>query len=75
MLLAGEDGTVWDGTMDLIAGAPERPEVVDYKTDAGEDLEKIYEGQLAVYAECLRRAAGLRVTPPARTEKLARRGN
>ena len=74
MLLAGEDGTVWDGTMDLIAGAPERPEVVDYKTDAGEDLEKIYEGQLAVYAECLRRAAGLRVTPPARTEKLARRG-
>lgn len=74
MIRRGEKGEVWDGTIDAIAGTPEAPRIVDYKTGAGpgtvEDLRRTYEGQLASYAEAVERALGLERPPPADVEPL-----
>jgi ATP-dependent helicase/nuclease subunit A len=68
-MLLETGGEVWEGTMDLVAGAPGAPEVVDYKTDAAgtpEELLEAHAGQLGKYREALRRAMGLAKEPPGR---------
>jgi ATP-dependent exoDNAse (exonuclease V) beta subunit len=68
MLLA-VDGEVWEGTMDLVAGSPDAPEVVDYKTEGRAD-PAAHEGQLGTYREALRRALGLPEPPPGRIQQV-----
>jgi ATP-dependent helicase/nuclease subunit A len=74
LLLRDAEGNVWDGTVDLVAGAVERPRVVDYKTTvtgaAEEELLKAYEGQLELYAEGVWRAMGLADRPEVGIEAL-----
>ncbi len=74
LLFKSEDGSIWEGTIDLVAGTLEQPEVVDYKTTAAfsdAELERMYEGQLQVYAQGLQRALGRKVEVPVRIQKLA----
>jgi ATP-dependent helicase/nuclease subunit A len=71
VLERGDDGTIWDGTIDVVTGTAEAPEIIDFKTDAeGEDLPIIHGAQLARYAEGVRKAMGLPAPPPARVEWL-----
>jgi ATP-dependent helicase/nuclease subunit A len=66
------DGIVWKGTIDLVAGAPERPEIIDFKSEAGSaaELAARHAAQLERYAEALRRALELEKPLPARIEPL-----
>jgi ATP-dependent helicase/nuclease subunit A len=66
------NGTIWDGTIDVIVGTPALPEIIDFKTDAegGEDLPIIHGAQLSMYAEGVQRAMKLAAPPPARVEWL-----
>jgi len=69
MLCRDAEGNRWDGTIDLIVGTPEQPEIVDYKTDAVADRERLlelYGGQLDKYAEAVGRALDLCEQPAAR---------
>jgi ATP-dependent helicase/nuclease subunit A len=86
LLYRDAEGDIWDGTVDLIAGSAERPLIVDYKTTAAgagtetegtaasgaaeEALLRAYAGQLALYAEGVRRAMGLPELPATRIEPL-----
>jgi ATP-dependent exoDNAse (exonuclease V) beta subunit len=72
VILGDADGSVWEGTVDLVAGTPDSPVVVDTKTteERQEDLDARYAGQLERYAEAVRRAVGLDRPPPTRIEAL-----
>jgi ATP-dependent helicase/nuclease subunit A len=69
MLCRDAEGNRWDGTIDLIVGTPEKPEIVDYKTDVAADREhllELYGEQLDKYSEAVKLALGLSETPVAR---------
>ena len=73
MLCRDAEGNRWDGTIDLVVGTPEKPEIVDYKTDMAADAEQLlelYGAQLGKYSGAVEQALGLRETPAARIVSL-----
>jgi ATP-dependent helicase/nuclease subunit A len=69
ILYRDDGGRLWEGKIDLLAGNPEQPEVLDYKTSRAqsvEELERKYEGQIKRYAEGVQRALDRKEPVPAR---------
>ena len=68
LLYRDSDGSLWDGTIDLVTGSPTRPTLFDYKTDRGQTTEELHEryaAQLRLYAEAVQAALATSEARPA----------